>query len=74
MYALKSPELLLARLTEVEKISLRRASEDRLHWLFHNQYFAELKSEADLQKVQADLNATYAVKSQSNEFGRTWAF
>lgn len=75
----KSPEIFVARLTEVEKSRIRGANEDRLDYLFRTAHRPELigsdkVARAAFDKACAMIEAAYVEASSSNKFGRTWAF
>ncbi len=70
----KTAALFVARLTEVEKSALRGASNpDRLNWLFDTKHANEVTRTA-FDEAVVELNETYRINSQSDQFGRTWAF
>lgn len=76
----KSATLFIARLTEVEKSRIRGAiNEDRLDWIFQNKHAIELAGSDKIKRATFDeavklVNEAYTLNSQSNVFGRTWAF
>lgn len=70
----KSAALFIARLTEVEKGIIREAKNpDRLDWIFQNKHKYEVGQKIFDQAV-IEMNETYIINSQSDQFGRTWAF
>lgn len=77
----KTPEALYGRLTQVEKIDLRRASPDRIDFLFHDHYRTEIETVADLAKVKemcdkdmADYDALTNLLAHSGYIPSTWRF
>ena len=75
-----SASTFFSRLTEVEKAAIRgAATPDRLDWLFYARHRFELAgSEAAARKTFDSavklINESFAQTSQSDQFGRTWAF
>jgi len=71
----KTAALFIARLTEVEKSAIRGAlTADRLDWIYQVKHKNELASRKVFDEAKAELDATYAENSKSDQFGRTWAF
>jgi hypothetical protein len=74
-----SSSILLARLTEVEKIQLRAASPGRLEWLLNNIYKHELHLPHDealvaLTEIKRQLEMKFSADGAKSGFGLTWAF
>ena len=74
-----SAPLLFSRLTEVEKIQLRNASEGQVDWMFHNifKYEIGLPIEAARQlfgEVVSITKENFVKDSQGTGFGKTWVF
>jgi hypothetical protein len=71
----KTAVQLFARMTEVEKIKVRHATNmDRVEHLRQNYFRSDGISEAEMQKVKIMVDAAFAENSKSNVFGRTWMF
>lgn len=75
----KTAEHFVARLTEVEKMSIRRANEDQMHWLFYNmhQHEFDLDSPESLLtflSTKSIIDQNFADISAQPHFGKTWAF
>lgn len=72
-------ELFVSRLTEVEKLELRNASEDKIDWLYYNMYRHELVGSIPegLKMVRDALvliNITHRKQADADTFGLTWKF
>ena len=75
----KTAPLLFARLTEVEKLVIRAASEGTIEWLFHARYKREIVgSEAASLKVFNEtirlIQEDHRAKASADSFGLTWKF
>jgi hypothetical protein len=67
------------RLTEVEKIDIRGASQGRLEWLFNAVHQFEFNLPVDEARKTffeacEQVNAQFKEQSAENEFGKTWRF
>lgn len=71
---------IFARLTEIEKINLRRASSGTVEYLADTHYRVDMpeipfsERVAVLTEVQAAAQLAFAVQSAETEFGKTWLF
>ena len=77
----KTPEALYGRLSQMEKIDLRRASPDRIDHLFHSHYKNEVQTVEDLtitkqlcDKDMADYDAMPNLDKHSGYIPSTWRF
>lgn len=71
----KTAELLIGRMTEVEKCVVRNATNpDRLEYLRQTAFAYDMISPVEMEKVKAKLDAKYAEDSKSDQFGCTWLF
>lgn len=78
---LRTPQALHARLSEMEKIDLRRASPDRIDYLFYSRYCHEVAAVEDLAAVKlfcdkemADYDALQNLDAHSGVIPSTWRF
>lgn len=70
------------RLTEVEKIDLRRASADRLLWLWRNIYrhepahqgLTEEQGVVKMDELVAQAGESFLKNNSNPGFGMTWKF
>lgn len=75
-----SAKIFVARLTEVEKAAIRGATNpDRLDWLFQARHRHELvgtdkAARKIFDEAVASVLSAFTENSQSDSFGRTWAF
>jgi hypothetical protein len=75
---MKTAQQIHARLTEMEKIDLRRASPDRLHYLAHTIYQIEASRDVSImEKVQQmcvqDFRE-FAATNTGRYIGKSWKF
>lgn len=77
----KTPQALYGRLTQGEKIDLRRASPDRIDFLFHDHYRSEVETVEDLAKVKvmcdedmARYDAMVDLTATGGYIPSTWRF
>lgn len=75
----KTPQQIFARLTEMEKIDLRRSSPDRITWHANNGGLAnEAQGDREvIAEVQRLCNESFAAFPNVDKFGRvpsTWKF